>query len=329
VAELAIRRLSRLAGELHLSGVAALARLLPGAGDEGVVALVLLRVCLADWTPADRIGTPAAITQGTTLRSLTRSLDRSPGTMHGLVQRLVARDFVERGPGRLHVSPAAAARVVAYLEEVHDLILRFAEDMRAAGAPAADGRGGRACPMRMVLAVGLDMMLIPFETFRGEVGDWTAKKLWIALSTLAVRHITTDPVLSARHAVASTPDSERRAVPATLLRSVTGLSTPTAWRRLKALEAAGLAAQRDGGWIIRSHQLLEPAVEASVRTSLDYYLRRLNELVAAGLDAGRPPYLTGRPPLVTGDAGTNHSSTIRTIVTRSSMRGITNTDQCD
>ena len=295
---LAIRALSRLGGEFHLSGIAALVRLLPDAGDEDILALVILRVCLPDWVVGNCIAPPVAIAHGTTLRSLARSLDRSTGTMHGLVQRLIDRGIVCRGDAGLHIAPAAAERVIAYLRELHDIVLRFAADAGATGALTTPHGHPRLCPVLPILAVGLDMMLVPFETFRHQIGDWTAKKLWIAISTLTVRHITVDPALSACFATVSTPDGERRAVPAALLRDITGTSVPTAWRRLKALEAAGVAARRDGGWLIGSGQLREPVVEAAVRAGVDYYLRRLNELVAVGLMPDCPPYRHGRPPLI-------------------------------
>lgn len=296
--ELPVRQLSRFSSELHLSGIDAAARLAPGSGDDAIVALVALRTCLPDWMARGRPSCPPVLRLGTTLHALARTLDRPVGSIQGYVARLVRDGLIDRGVPGLFVPPSAAARVVPFLEEVHDLLLRLARDVHGAGVLFARRGCAAVHPAQAVIGTGPDMLLMPFETFRGQLGDWTAKKLWIAASTLAVRRITCDPELSRRFAVASTPDAERRAVPAARLRAVTRTSTATAWRRLKAMEAAGVMAQRDGGWLVRSDQLLEAEMEASVRASVDYYLRRLNELVAAGLDAADPRYLRGQPPLV-------------------------------
>lgn len=293
--ELPVRHISRLAGEMHLSGIDALTRLSPCADEDGVVALVVLRVCLPDWIASGRPAVPPELRLATTLRALSRSLAWPISTTHKIVKRLIGRGVLARGANGLFVPRTATDLVIGYLEQVHDLLLRFAEDVHRSGALHARARSRAVHPIGAVLAVGMDIMLVPFETFRDQLGDWTAKKIWIAASTLTVRHVTSDSELSARFAVASTPDDERRAVSAAHLRGASRTSLSTTWRRLKAMEAKGVMAQRDGGWLVRSEQLLDPDVEASVRAGVDYYLRRLNELVAAGLDLTSPPYLHARP----------------------------------
>lgn len=115
----------------------------------------------------------------------------------------------------------------------------------------------RVPPLLAILRTALDVHLMPFEQYSGQIGDYADHKLWIGISTLTVRHVTVDPVLSARYAVTSTPDSERRAVPAAALSTMFGISATTVWRRCKALAAAGRIARHDDGWLIRKDQLRE------------------------------------------------------------------------
>ncbi|WP_221364503.1 hypothetical protein [Sphingomonas jinjuensis] len=295
VDELPVRHLSRLGGEMHMSAIAALKILSPGIEDKAIVALVALRVCLPDWTQGDRPAPPVDIRHTTTLRSMARSLKWPLGSMHAMVARLIEDGLIARERRGLFIAPAAADRVIPYLEAVHDLTLRLAEDYHAAGGLRPSRRPG-PCSLATLLAVALDIMLVPFETFGASLGDWTATKLWNSIAILSVRRIVLDPELSRRYAVGPPPDSERRAVPATRLREIAEVKLATAWRRLRALEEAGRISQRDGGWLIRTDQFLEKDLNATFRAGVVYYLRRLNELVAAGLNPANPPYFNGRPP---------------------------------
>lgn len=58
----------------------------------------------------------------------------------------------------------------------------------------------------------------------------------------------------------------------------------TAWRHRQRLEAARLLARQQDGWIIRTDQLHDPRIAASVNQGVHYTLRRIGDLVAQGLD---------------------------------------------
>ena len=300
----AVRLISRYGSELSLSGLGIIESFLPDAGDASIVALAILRTCLPDWIGDEGLRRPSELTRGATIKGTATSLGHPFSTVHRLISKLRERGLIESVGDTVAISrdAACAPAVLAFLAEAHDVFLRFVGELRDADQLDFNLHvASREPTMLAIVSTALDCFLMPFEMFHGQFGDWTSKKLWLVLTTLCVRHITTDPVLNARYAYASTPNSERRPVPSATLCELAGTSTATGWRHCKAMEKAGVITRTEQGWLICTQELLDARTEAAVQGAVAFYRRRIEELMAKGLDPANLAYLDGSPPLVPYD----------------------------
>ncbi len=299
--DLPCRRVSRLSNEMHLSGMILVGEAMPQDFDRSIVLLVVMRVCAPDWTAGDTVRRPARPTRFTSTNAIATSLGRSAETIRRHVHALVDDGICVRGPGgvALNADPAVRPDLLRLYTAYNDLLVGFVEDIAALGLlppPARDPDGNLRAT---ILQTSLDVALIPFEQFGHLLADWTSMRVWSCIGALNVRHIMLDPVLSARYAIASTPDGMRRPVPLRAVERTLGIPYATAWRHCHLLEARGLVSQTGQGWMVRVAQLRDDAMEETVVTAVLYYLRRMTILTAAGLDPARAArhYIAGRPPL--------------------------------
>lgn len=298
---LAVRLISRHASEMGLSALAVVERFLPSLGDAAIVALVILRTCLRDWIGKEGLCRPDTLTIGASINAAATSLGHPYATVHRLVGKLRALGLVVQMDNGFAISrdDQWAPAVLRFLEEANDVFLRFVEELRDADQiDVSLYAASRRPPVLELTGTTLDVFLMPFEVYRGRMGDWTSTNLWVAISTFTIRHVTIDPELNARYAYQSTPNSERRPVPSADLCRVTTTSAATAWRHCNAMEAAGRVTKADQGWLICTQELLEARMEAAVQGAVAFYVRRIEELMAGGFNPAAIRFVHGRPPLV-------------------------------
>ncbi|WP_162242957.1 hypothetical protein, partial [Sphingomonas sp. Leaf412] len=183
----------------------------------------------------------------------------------------------------------------------HDLLIRLVEDFAALSLlPRPRGAPG-APPLSAILGTALDIDLLPFETLRGTLGDWTSMALWSAICVVNTRHITWDSAAAAQFGIDYVTDELR--APASLAMVARTLAIPyaTAWRHAVELERRGLMARQDRGWVVATRHFLTPGIAEGGAAGAHYALRRIGDLVAMGLDpaAAADLYLKGRPPVAT------------------------------
>jgi hypothetical protein len=295
------RAISRLSNEMHLSGMVLVDVALPQDFDRSIVLLTVMRVCAPDWMAGGVLGRPARPTRFTSANAIALSLQRSPETIRRHVHALVSDGVCVRGPGGIALNPDPAVRpdllrlYIAY----HDLLVGFVEDLAGLDLLSSPVRGADDTLLAAIIATTLDIALIPFEQFGRIFTDWASMRVWACIGALNVRHIMLDPVLSARYAVASTPNALRHPVPLRTVQRTLGMPYATAWRHCRALAAQGLVTQVEQGWLIGVAQLRDDAMEEQVVAAVLYYLRRIGALVAAGLDPAHAAqcYIAERPPL--------------------------------
>jgi hypothetical protein len=294
------RQIARLAHELHFNGLRNLNQISPRRYDRGAVLMLIARCCLLDWTRGETLGPPVEPTIFASINSLAASLGRPYETVRSHAHALVEEGMSISDPKgvALSAAPDAARRIVDYLAATHDVFLRFSEDIsRWIDLPVRAGvrRPGSA----VVLKPALDVQLAPFEMLRTAFADRTAQMVWAFVAGGCVRHITVDPVLSARYAEDLPPDEERRPVTLAALEAIAGLPYSTIWRHVRRLEAENLLIRKDKGWIAGAEILQAPGVEQVTRAAATYYCRRVAELAYAGFDvrSAEGAYLRERPAL--------------------------------
>ena len=275
--------------------------MMPNMGDAGIMALSILRTCLRDWVGPNGPRRPRTLKTSASIQATGASLNHPYATAHRLVGKLIDTGFLVRVGDAIAVTrdPKWAPAIITYLEDAHDVMLRFVSELDAAGQLDHDLIvASRKPEMLAIISTAIDTFLVPFEMFASQIGDWTSKRIWAVLSALCTRHITIDPVLNQRYAYTSTPNSERRPVPSAVLCALSGTSTATGWRHCNAMAKAGFLTKDARGWMICTQELLEARMEAAVQGAVAFYRRRIEELMVKGLDPARLDYIHGRPPLV-------------------------------
>lgn len=299
---LPVRKLSRLSNEMYLTSTMALRAFVPDSYARGVIALLLLKQCLADWCGDDGPAVPRAITRTASINALATSLKSPYATVHRHIRGLIDDGLcVDTGAGYAIATDARAAELVLdLLTTAHDSLIRLAQDGVADWGLIDRAPGRPAGPRCATIAAALDIWLVPFEANNRPVADWLSRVILIAVAVANVRHVTEDPVLSERFAYDPTPDAMRRPIQTRAIGRTLGFAYGTVFRHCQALRALDVIAPIDGGWVIASRMLFDDAIDAGIKAQLSYFRRRLAALIAVGLDPARlgDAYLAGRPPLV-------------------------------
>ncbi len=304
--ELPVRKLSRLGNELHLTAAIAAVRLFPGHHEWGAVFALLVRRCaddwVDDWAREDRFRAPSTPTQAMSIRRIAASLHRPYTTTHAYVRGLLKTGAVVEIDGQITLSTSAAfaPATTAFMTLAHDSFVRLAGDLSRDVAFSRPARAPSPLLRKMTLLAAFDAWLIPFEYAAEPVLDWTSRLVWTVIVVASVRHVTEDPVLSDAYACRPTPDEIRRPVPMRQIQALTGLSYGTAYRHCKALEAMDVVRYDRGGWLLVSSQLADERIDQGVRAVIDYFCKRIDELVSYGFDPADPErfYIDGRPDYV-------------------------------
>lgn len=294
-----IRRLSRLGNEALLSSTLAVVELGRGRYEWGVVALLLLSRCAADWVDGEVIERPVHLRHSLSIRSISQSLAAPYASIHRYVTAMQEQGLViATGQGfALDNDAAAAPAIIAFLTGAHDRFIRLVEDLAPdlnVGHPEGDPR---PVLLAATIAAALDIALVPYEIAREPITDWTSKLVWIVIFVANVRHITTDDALSRAYEVEPTPDDLRMPINARRIAAITGLSYGATFRHCQKLAGRDVIKYERGGWLLVSRQLLDGDVDAGVRALLAYYAKRIAELVAMGLPINRigDAYIGHRP----------------------------------
>ncbi len=297
-----IRKLSRLGNEVHLSASIAVLDLTGRRHDLGVVALLVLSRCAADWVCEGEIRPPARPTRTISLRAVANSLREPHATVQRHAGKLLATGLlVDTGHGyAIGTAPPHAAAIVRLLGQAHDTLIRLIADLSPDLAFARPPSPPDPNLFAATVAAALDIWLIPFEATRDPVTDWISKLVLLVIAIANVRHITVDATLSARYADLPTPDALRRPIDVRAIGTLTGLSYGTVYRHCQKLAAADVIRYERGGWLVAASQITDLPIDSGVRALLGYYAKRINELVAIGLDTTQVEarYLAGRPDYV-------------------------------
>ena len=158
---------------------------------------------------------------------------------------------------------------------------------------------------------GLDVLLQPVDTFRLLGTNRVAHLLWGALTVVAVRGVTYDPLLCRRFGRSIPPDEVRAAISLRRLAAALAIPYATAWRQARMLEARGLVtrAGRDRWTVLQGNLTARHVQEIAIPPTL-LLLPKLRELTRLGFDPARAAeyYQGGRPPLADFGSGAESKS---------------------
>ena len=141
---------------------------------------------------------------------------------------------------------------------------------------------------------------MPIDTYRPPGSSLLAFLLWGALTVVAVRNVTHDPVLSRLYANRIPPDDLRTGTSLRELAAALSIPYATAWRQVQALQAEGMVTRLGGNrWAVLTGNLLGDSVREISAPPSQLLLRKLRELAQLGLDPAHAAshYRQGRPPL--------------------------------
>lgn len=300
IADLPIRQFTRLRAELAQSSAQMTLRTLP-TDLRGVEFGVITRLCLPEWTRSDGVSRPEAPERAIPIRRMALMLRDPPETTRRRVNRMRDAGLLHLSPAGVSLAPTAACEAIVrtYLTATHDLFIRLIEDMAATTDLDLPVAPQPRFTFGDVVLRALDTILLPIDTFY-PVGAFHAFLLWGALTAVAVRDVTYDPVLSRRYAATIPPDAVRRSVSLRRLAAAMPLPYATAWRQMKALHEAGLVTRvGPDRWTVLTANLLEPSVRDITSPPSVLLARKVRELALLGLDPARAAdhYRAGRPAL--------------------------------
>jgi DNA-binding IclR family transcriptional regulator len=307
---LPLRQLTRLRAEMAIAAAQLTATLFPEQPMLGIEFGIVARVCLPDWVDGRAIRRPAAPERSIAVRQIALSLGTAPETTRRHVNMLAERGILDASSQGVALAVTAANEVLVqrYYTYVHDLFLSLVEGIGETcdlDLPVGDGGGVGVAD---VIERTLDVLLLPIDSSRLMAGNPQTLLLWAALTVIAVRRVTFDPVLARRYADAIPPDSVRYGISLRRLAAAIAVPYATAWRHLKALDQRGLVSRLDGDlWtVLRANLLDEGVSEISTRPSL-HVLRKVRELTQLGLDpaAVEALYLEQRPAPAAFDLSQN------------------------
>lgn len=296
-----MRQLSRLRTEMAMGAHHLAARLFPDRLMLGVEFGIIARRCLPDWIKGDTLVRPDAPQRSITVRQIAASLGRAPETVRRHVNDLRDRGaLVVTEAGVMLASTAANEPTVAtYLRGTHDLFLRLIEDLAHTSDYMLPVRDAPAFGFADIAERAIDTLLLPVDTFRLP-GSGLMFLLWGALTAVAVRTVTYDPVLARRYADAIPPDTLRIGISLRRLAEALHIPYATAWRQMQALHESGLVTRLGGEqWTVLTANLMRDAALAVHTPPSTFTLRKVRELALLGLDPAHAGdhYSAGRPPL--------------------------------
>jgi hypothetical protein len=305
-----LRQLTRLRSEMSIACAQLTARLLPGDPMLAVKLGIVARICLPDWVSGGSLQRPVTPTRVITVRKMALSLGHAAETTRRRVNLLIERGVL--ASSARGVSLAATAANEAFLRDyylgVHDLFLRLVEDVFATcdiDLPVGEAPG---FGIGDIVERALDVLMLPIDTYRPVGSSLIAFLLWGALTAVAVREVTYDPVLSRRYANMIPPDDLRIGISLHKLAAAMSVPYATAWRQMQELQNARLVSRLGGNrWTVLTANLLNDNVrELGTQPSL-LLLRKVRELALLGLDPARAGdhYQQGRPPRAEFGLSTN------------------------
>lgn len=295
-----LRQLARLRTEMAIGAHQSTCAIFPGEPALGIEFGIVALRCLPDWIDADRITCPVdGGTRAITVRQIARSLGIPAETARRHVIRLRERGAVTMRAGgvALETDPANAALVERFLLGVHDLLVRLIEDVTLTSDLILPvGQHARA-GIGAVIERAIEVLLLPVDTFR-LAGQQHAILLWGALTAVAVRGVTYDPVLARRYAQDMPPDALRASISLRKLADALAIPYASAWRQMQSLHERGLVTRlgADRWTVLRENLLVDSALAVGAPPSI-FMLRKLRELTLLGFDpAGAASrYRVGRP----------------------------------
>jgi hypothetical protein len=303
-----LRQLTRLRSELQIATAQLTARLFPENPFLGMEFGIVARICLPDWTRGARVERPARAARSISVRKMALSLGNASETTRRHCRQLIERGVFAASPQGVSLAPTEAneALVLSYYLGVHDRFVRLIEDVSRTCDLEFPVARGRDFAVADVIERGLDVLLQPVDTFRLLGMSRGAHLLWGALTVVAVRGVTYDPLLCRRFARSIPPDEVRAAISLRRLAAALAIPYATAWRQAQMLETTGLVTRlsSDRWTVLKANLIARQAQEIAIPPTLRL-LPKLRELTLLGFDPARAAdyYREARPALA--DFGTS------------------------
>ncbi|MDF7775472.1 hypothetical protein P1X14_09450 [Sphingomonas sp. AOB5] len=303
--DICLRQLIRLRTEMEVASVQMATEIFPDFY-HGIEYGVVARVCLPDWIRGDVLERPEVAERSISIRKIALSTGRAPETTRRRVNRMCGLGMFAVSPRgvSLAVTPENEALALRYFLEVHDRFVRLIEDVSVTCDLEWNVTARRSFGIGDVLERAIDSLLLSVDTYRMTGNTGLAHLLWGALTMIAVRGVTYDPVLSRLYADAIPPDELRVGISLRRLAATLSIPYATAWRQMQALEAGGLVTRIDAErWTVLTRNLLQESVRHVSAAPSVLVFNKIRELAMMGLDPAHAAayYRVGRPPLAQPD----------------------------
>lgn len=311
---LPVRQIYRLVLEMQLSCCGATHRVLQAQTGRQVSlnrAAYLLLVLRCNrrlhTSSAGAASRPGSAVDGISVSAIAASFDQPFETARRHANELIEQGFCVRQGLRICIRRQQfdTPPFKQYLIELHDVMVRFVQQLRDAGVTLPGTREARIYDRNATTAAALDLTLAAYEYGAPFFSSWLEMHVMSAVVCGNARPLTVDPDLSRRYTHHETvpPDDLLHPVSARAIARVLNISEATARRQVRIALDRGLVARKCDG-VIRTKKALEtPSLitlpgRASIRA-----LRTIQRLGASGFRFDDPAshYINGAPPLANFD----------------------------
>lgn len=248
---------------------------------------LIARLSSADWIDGNAVRQPSRHT-AFSVNSLAASLARPFETVRRHVLGMEKAGVCARTASGIILSPSAEreADIIQHYRAQAAALRRLAIDLAARDIPLPMADGAAPNALLLMANAALDIGLVSLEN--NPHSNWSELILHGTLVYENARDVMEDPDLATAYADKVIPDELRRPVKIRALSDTYGMPYATVRRHIDTMISIGAMQRKRSGYVLKTDWTAEPArLEMSDQT-VQYLLRNLRTLAAAGVNLTAP-----------------------------------------
>jgi hypothetical protein len=285
--ELPNRYITRCLVEFQLDSLRAALSIFPGDLHRAIIFVLVARLSCTDWIVNDRIGRPAHHT-AFSINSIAASLGRPFETMRRHILGMVKEGICAKTADGIILAPTPAREpeIIRYFAAHAMLLNRLAAKLVDHDVPVPRPETLSDNQLRLQITAALDIGLIALEN--NEYQSWYELIIHGALIHENGMDVMNSDTLSREYGNTIIPDALWRPVKIRAISEKYGMPYPTMRRHFLTMQAEGYLHKKAGGYTLSTDWTGDAErIEMSNRT-VQYLLRHLRTLSAAGIDLLEP-----------------------------------------
>jgi DNA-binding transcriptional regulator YhcF (GntR family) len=277
------RYITRRLVQFQMEGLQHALRVFPGELTRALIFVLVARLSCNDWIVGDRVARPTEHT-AFSINSLAASLRRPFETVRRHINDMIKAGICAKSGDGIILSPHAdrEAEITAYFNAQPALLGKLVKRLVEHDVPVPQAT--TACDNALLLQVraAFDIGLIALEN--NEHGSWYELIIHGALIHESGLHVIETPELAREYGNRVIPNDLWRPVSIRSISEAYGMPYPTMRRHFVGMETQGILIKRAKGYTLSSEWTAAADRIAMSDHNVQYLLRHLRALAAAGVD---------------------------------------------